>query len=189
MPATTAQHADALTELAPRPAATDQIAARIFASLGPLHRLREDDAELLSRAAAGVRLIRSMGDYAVTHELFGIALAEIDSIDAFVVEAAACYAVDCAPLGEPGSVDKTDRRRALWLGAMLRLAEGVCGPEGAAADYVWAAWTDEIVYLEFRGAGLSARQLERALGRVAALEALTGRQVMVAGTLACRGAA
>jgi hypothetical protein len=168
-------------------------AVRIFTSLGPLHALHIDDLELLGRAAAGLRFIRSSGGYSgLVHELFGAALSELGAMDAFVVEAAACHAADFAVLGEPtrpASELGIARRRALWLAAMLRLADGFCVLGGPEAQGVYAAWTEDVLYLEFDEFGVPDGQCQPARARVAALEAVSGRTVCVASSTARRGAA
>ena len=173
--------------------ATEITASRIFTSLVPLHALRLDDLELLARAAAGLRFIRSSGGYSgLEHQLFTAALSELDAVDAFVVEAAACHAADFAVLGEPSkpaSQVQFARRRALWLAAILRLADGYCALGGPEAQGVYAAWTNDVLYLEFDEFGTPDGQYQRARARVAALEAVSGRTVCVAGSTARRGAA
>ena len=168
-------------------------AARIFTSLGPLHALHIDDLELLGRAAAGLRFIRSSGGYSgLEHELFAAALAELDAADAFVVEAAACHAGGFAVLGEPSrpaSQVQVARRRALWLAAILRLADGFCILGGPEAQGVYAVWTEDVLYVEFDEGGVPDSQCQRARTRVAALEAVSGRTVCVASSSARRGAA
>lgn len=166
-------------------------ACRLFESLEPLHGLPAGELETMERAAAGMRFIQSMGDYSqLAHDLFRIALDAADAAGAFVVEAAACYAADYIPLSDDGRlITRADHNRALWLGSILRIADGLCGSSGAAPDDVWAAWTDRIVYLEFRGGGLSEHDVASAKMRVAALEALTGRAVLMVGAFPCRGAA
>ena len=154
--------------------ATEITASRIFTSLVPLHTLRLDDLELLGRAAAGLRFIRSSGGYSgLEHELFAAALAELDAVDAFVVEAAACHAADFAVLGEPSkpaSQVRFARRRALWLAAILRLADGYCALGGPEAQGVYAAWTNDVLDLELTIC-CPAGRVPAARARVAALEA------------------
>lgn len=166
-------------------------ARRLFESLEPLHGLSRGELETLDRAVVGARFIQSLGDCSqLTHEFFRIALDESDDADAFVVEAAACYAADCIPISDEDRViTHADRHRALWLGAILRLADGLCGLSGAAPEDVWTAWTDRIVYLEFRGGDMPHRDIASAKMRVAALEALTGRAVLICGSRPRRGAA
>jgi hypothetical protein len=168
-------------------------AARIFTSLRPLHALHIDDLDLLGRAAAGLRFIRSSGGYSgLEHELFGAALSELDVMDAFVVESAACHAADFAVLGEPEGLAAelgVARRRALWLAAILRVADGFCALGGPEAQGVYAVWTGDVLYLEFDEAGAPDGQCQRARTRVAALEAVSGRTVCVASSSARRGAA
>lgn len=166
-------------------------ARRLFESLEPLHGQPAGELETMERAAAGMRFIRSMGGYSqLAHDLFRIALDEADAAGAFVVEAAACYAADCVPISDDDRViTHADHHRALWLGSILRLADGLCGSSGAAPDDVWAVWTDRIVYLEFRGGDLSDHDVASAKMRVAALEALTGRAVLMVGSFPRRGAA
>lgn len=172
---------------------SDRTAGRIFTSLQPLHGMPHDQEELISRAAAGLRFIRSMDSYTqVEHELFRIALAELPPADAAVVEEAACLAADLTPfgrLGRQGPTVRTDQLRALWFAATLRIAAALCSSGDVPPTDVFATWTAEIVYLEFDGDEVSPRQLDSARARVAALEALTGRTVFIASSAARRGAA
>lgn len=179
----------------PRPLASSQATAHtatsIFTALSELHGLPDDEAELLTRAAAGLRFIQSIGTYTSTdHELFRIALSELDESDALAVEAAACYAAERA--------DRIDHKllrgrtrltglRVLWFAATLRLSDALCSHGSNGPDRVYATWTDDIVYLEFDGA--SDTQVARARGRVAALEASCGRRVVLASSATRRGAA
>jgi hypothetical protein len=166
----------------------------MFDALGALHKLGVDDAELLRRAASGLRFIRSTSKFTEADDaLFKVALADLSDRDAFVVATAAHYAADLVPnfSGTRAGADpgRDSERAALWLAAILRLADGVCPSGSTAARNVYATWTDEVLYLEFDGTGVSGDQLVRALGRVTALEALTGRRVVLADSDTRRGAA
>jgi hypothetical protein len=193
VPATDVRQTGPAARLAFPASDSDLAAARIFTALEPLHGMSKDQVDLLRRAAAGLRFIRSMDTYTeVEHELFRIALAELRPADAFVVEAAACCAADLVPYGDRGYQPPTrraDQLRALWFAAILRISSAVCAHGDAAPTDVFATWTADIVYLEFDGNEVSQRQLESARTRVAALEALTGRTARVASSAARRGAA
>lgn len=191
MPATKTRHARCATTTVTASTA-DLTAARLFSALEPLHRLPLKDVDLLQRAAAGLRFIRSTGSYTqLEHELFRIALAELDAADACVVEWAACWAADLVPLDDSGSRSRMRHAhfRALWFAAVLRISDAVCAGDRDAPEGVFATWTDTVVYLEFDGERVSEGRLARAKARTAALEALTGSKVLVASSTARRGAA
>lgn len=182
MPATGSRRAS-VTDLPSPSHAIAKTADLLFAALAGLHNLTANDAELLHRAAAGARLIRSMGTYSqLERDLFRIALAELDESDAYVVEAAACCTVDIAISRSRRTwrAGAALQRRALWLAAVLRLAEALCGRGGHAPDGAYATWTNAELYLEFDGSALTEAGLSRARSRVAALEALTERSVILA---------
>ena len=173
---------------------TAMTALYLFDALGALHALGVDDAELLRRAASGLRFIRSTSTFTEADDaLFQVALADLSDRDAFVVETAARYAADLVPnfsgIRAGTAPSRSRDRAALWLAAMLRLADGVCPSGTAAARGVYATWTDEMLYLEFDGPGITGDQLARATGRVTALEALAGRRIMLADSDTRRGAA
>lgn len=178
---------------APHSAPLVEAASALFDRLGPLHCLRLGDRELLVRSAVGLRFIRAMGSYsALEHELFGIALSELADTDAFVVEAAACLAADHPPVGShgPWSVLGTrDRRRVLWIAAMLRLADALVGERLAPVGDAHVAWTDSILYVEIDGVGACDDALQRGRGRLAALEAVTGRRIVLTSIPQRRGVA
>jgi hypothetical protein len=192
VPATKTRHVSQLPAIAPPPLATADAAVMVFEALGELHGLAQHDAELLRRAVAGLRFIQSMGAYTdLEHELFEVALSELDPRDAFVVEASACYAADTCvatdPLWRSGSL--AEKRRAMWFAAIVRLCDPLCSHGASAPDDVYAAWTADSLYLEFDGSSLCDAQLSRASARVAALEAVTGRTVLLASSTARRGVA
>lgn len=193
MLATKTRHTDPATKLFTPPSARDETASRIFSALQRLHGLAPDEVDLLARADAGLRFIRSTGVYTeLEHNLFRIALAEIGAADAFVVESAACLAADLVPLGDSYGghfAGPEEWRRALWFAAILRISDAYCGRDLDAPEGVFATWTDRVVYLEFDGVQVSERRLAHTSSRVAALEALTGRSVRIAGSAARRGAA
>jgi hypothetical protein len=191
VPATKIRQTDpATTELAP--SAAGVTAARLFKTLEPLHGLPSEDMDLLQRAAAGLRFIRSTGSYTeLEHQLFRIALAELGTADAAAVESAACWAADLVPYEEPGgrSAAGHSRERALWFAAVLRISDAFCTRAHEAPEAVFATWTDTVLYLEFDGRHVSQACLADAKTRAAALEALTGRDVLVGSSAARRGAA
>jgi hypothetical protein len=165
----------------------------VFDALAGLHGLTADNAELLSRAAAGLRFIRSMGTYSSTdHELFRIALAELTDGDAYTVETAACLAADIPTSDDTWRrrrVGRYDERRALWFTAVLRLSDALCGRSSYGPSDVYATWTDQVLYIEFDGEKLTDSHVERAAERVTALEVLTGRRLVLASSHTRRGAA
>jgi hypothetical protein len=168
---------------------TPVMARRLFDALGALHNCREYDFELITRAWAGLRLIRTAGAYTgVEHTLFRLALADLGESDAWVVENAACYASDYAvgPLGWR-EADRELTRRALWFAAILRLAEVLSDSPDAPAG-LFCVWTQDTLYLEFDGDGMTEPRLQEARNRVAALEALVQRRVVLASAVARREA-
>jgi hypothetical protein len=181
----------------PRSLSSSQAAAHtataIFAALSALHGLPDDEAELLTRAAAGARFIQSIGTYTNTdHELFRIALSELDRSDALTVEAAACYAAERVDRIDHALLSGRTRLtglRVLWFAAILRLSDALCSHGSSGPDRVYATWTDTVLYVEFDGASMTDAQIARARDRVAALEASSGRRVVLASSAARRGAA
>jgi hypothetical protein len=166
----------------------------MFGALGALHMLGGDDAELLRRAASGLRFIRSTATFTAADDaLFQVALADLSAGEAFVVETAARYAADLVP-DFSGSrcgavVGRSGERSALWLAGILRLAEALCPTGSGGADGVFATWTDSVLFLEFDGSAISRALLSRAAGRVTVLESLTGRRIVLAHSATRRGAA
>ena len=174
--------------------ATCATALHMFGALGALHALDDDDAELLHRAASGLRFIRSTSVFTDADDaLFQVALVDLSDRDAFIVETAARYAADLVPnfsrSGSSARPDLSDDRSALWLAGILRLAEAVCPAGSDGARGVYATWTDSMLFLEFDGTGISRTLLARAAGRVTVLEAITGRRVVLANSDTRRGVA
>ena len=167
-------------------------AMQVFHAIEALHRLTCHDAELLYRAAAGLRFIRSTSTFTASDDaLFQIALADLSARDAHVVETAARYAADIAPAARRG-VGRPHRDaecKALWLTGILRLADAVCPAGSMGAQGVYATWTDTVLFLEFDGRDITPALLDRATQRVSALEALSGRRLVLANSNARRGAA
>lgn len=194
MPTTRTRPTLAANGTAAPPQAGCATALLLFDALGALHGLGDDDAELLRRAASGLRFIRSTDVFTDADDaLFHVALADLSDRDAFIVETAARYAADLVPdfsgtrIGaNPG---RGRERAALWLAGILRLADGLCPIGSRGAQSVYATWTDSVLFLEFDGASVSRALLVRAAGRVTALEALSGRRIVLAGSDARRGAA
>ena len=192
MPATKAQCARPDSRLTSPAETAADTAELLFSALGELHGLAVADSDLLRRASGGMRYIQSVGAYTdLEHELFCIALAELPVADAFVVEASACYAADVAMTAQAQwrRAGFSARRRAMWLAAILRLADELSSRGGARPDGACAVWNDDTLYLEFDGSAIAEDRLARAQSRVAALEAVTGRRVMLASSAARRGAA
>lgn len=193
MPATIARDPSPAPVLLPREHATAVTASLTFDALRGLHGLADRDAELLSRAAAGLRFIQSMEKYTtIERKLFRIALSGLAENDAFVVEAAAYYSADLVAYGDSEAwwrLSPADERRAMWFAAVLRLSDALCVGRPDAPTDAYAAWTDDIVYLEFDGDVLDRERLAGARARVAALEALTGRRAVLAASAERRGAA
>jgi hypothetical protein len=164
-----------------RTAPLAETAASLFDCLGPLHGMRLGDHELLCRAAIGVGFIRAMGDYStIEHELFGLALRELGPLEAFVVEAVSCLTVDRVALDSDGwwsGMQADDRSRILWLAALLRLADALVGEQATPIGGVYAAWTDDTLHIEVDGA--AAGSDERVRNRMAALEAMSGRRLLL----------
>jgi hypothetical protein len=182
-----------LSNLASPPSQRAIAADLLFSALKGVHGLANSDAELLARAEAGLRLIQSTARFsAIEHHLFSAALADVDDGDRYVVEAAASYAADLAGAASAVAgrrIGIAEKRRALWLGALLRVSDAVCAQGAVAPDDIYAAWTDDVLYIEFDGKTPSESQVERVRARVAALCAISGRQVVLANSTARRGAA
>ena len=165
----------------------------VFHALGGLHHLTDHDADLLCRAAAGLRFIRSTSTFTASDDtLFRIALADLSTRDAHVVETAARYAADLAPATGRrciGGPHRDGDRKALWLAGILRLADALCPAGSTGAKGVYATWTDSVLFLEFDGRNVTPSLLRGAAQRVSALEALSGRRLVLANSNARRGAA
>ena len=175
------------------------VSCRLFDALAELHGFSESDGRLLSRAVSGIRFMRS-GDQisAVERSLFHRTLVDLEPNDTWVVEAAAYYAADqLADCDIEGvrCATANDHARALWFGALLRLSDALrCLSPCDAPTAVSAAWTDDVIFLEFDGGALRESQLQSARSKVAALELLVGRRVFLASpparrTVACDGTA
>jgi hypothetical protein len=174
-------------------AGTGHTARQLFDALAPLHGLDSHDGELLGRAAAGHRFIRAMqpfSDHGLA--LMRIALADLQTPRARIVEASAGYAADLAIEGTRGAwrrLRHADRHRVMWFAALLRIAEGIDGVVGSPRRAIHAAWIDDVLHLEIDGIPLSERQIERVLERSAALEAVTQRRILLTSSARRRGAA
>jgi hypothetical protein len=168
-------------------------ATMLFHALQRLHGLPQTDVDLLQRAAAGLCFLRSSQTHSpAEHSLFRIALAELAETDAFVVEAAAWYASDRITAIDHETWKRSGlsaQGRVLWFSAVLRLADALGGYGAARPDDIYAAWTGECLYLESDGESLTDAQIACGQARLAALEAVTGRRVILARTAARRGAA
>jgi hypothetical protein len=124
--------------------------------------------------------------------LMRIALADLSTTEAFIVEAAANCVADLAFEDQRGAwsqLSDDDRRRVLWFAAILRLAEGVDAVTRAPLGAIHVAWSDDVLHIEIDGVALSDHDLDRVLGRRAALEATTGRRVIFTSSTRRRGAA
>ena len=161
------------------------VSCQLFDALADLHGFSESDCGLLSRAVSGIRFMRS-GDHisAVEHSLFHRTLVDLETNDTWVVEAAAHYAADQPADCEIDGVRRAtpnDHTRALWFGALLRLSDALhCLSPRDTPTAVNAAWTDDMLFLEFEGGALREHQLQSARSKVAALELLAGRRVFLA---------
>lgn len=194
MPATTSRFADP----SPTPAtSTSSAAARtatmLFLALRGLHGLPETDVDLLQRAAAGLRFLRSSRTKSsIDNRLFRIALAELGETEAFVVEAATWYASDCITAIDHAAWKRNSllaQREVLWFSAILRLADALSGRRATGPDDAYAAWTCDCLYIEFDGESLTDAQIACGQARLAALETVAGRRAILARTAARRGAA
>jgi hypothetical protein len=174
-------------------AATGDTARRLFATLSRLHGLDGNDGELLGRAAAGHRFMRAMqpfGDHGLA--LMRIALSDLQTPKARVVEASAGYAADLVLEGTRGAWQRlchADRRCVMWFAALLRIAEGIDAVGGPPQGAIHAAWTDDVLHLEIDSVPLSEHQVRQILERAAALEAITERRVLITSSACRRGAA
>jgi hypothetical protein len=194
MPATTSRFADpSPTPVTSTSSATARTATMLFLALRGLHGLPETDIDLLQRAAAGLRFLRSSRTHSpAEHSLFRIALAELHETDAFVVEAATWYASDCIIAIDHVAWKRSGllaQRQVLWFSAILRLADALSGRRATGPDEAYAAWTCDCLYIEFDGESLTDAQIACGQARLAALETVTGRRVILARAAARRGAA
>lgn len=191
MPATTSRFAD--PSPTPATSAASRAATMLFLALQGLHGLPEPDVDLLQRAAAGLRFLRSSRTHSpAEHSLFRIALAELQETDAFVVEAATWYASDCINAIDHAAWKRNGllaQRQVLWFSAILRLADALSGHGATGPDDAYAAWTCDCLFIEFDGESLTDAQIACGQARLAALETVTGRRVILARTAARRGAA
>jgi len=164
------------------------MAALLFDRFGQLHGLALHDRELLRRAAVGVTFIRTTGSYStLEHELFGLALNDLRDVDARMVEAVSCLAADRVALqaGSARAVSASEHRRELWLAAMLRFGDALVGECRVPVGDVYAAWTDSVLYIELDGLLGNDDGSDAPLSRAAALEAVSGRRVLLTSS-ACR---
>jgi hypothetical protein len=179
--------------LATQPDSGGDTAARLFAALAPLHRLGDRDEALLVRAGAGYRFIRAMHPFGEDERsLMRIALADLGAEESLVVEAAANCVADLVFDDEPGAwgrLSDDDRRRVLWLSAILRLAESIDAVCRRNPGTIHVIWTEEILHVEVDGDAWSEHDVGRVLGRKAALEAVSGRRVIFTSSGRRRGAA
>ena len=169
------------------------VVARLFTALAPLHRLPASDAALLERAASGLRFIRATRPNAETERvLLRVALSDLDEQSTFVVEASASYAADRALQDDCGAWDRLGRDgrvRILWFAAILRMSESIDAVCGGRTGTIYAAWTETLLHLEVDGCALAQRDIDRVLRRVAALEAISGRRVVLTSSICRWGAA
>jgi hypothetical protein len=141
--------------------------SKLFDALGPLHRLTWHDAEVLAVAAGAMRPAETTRPLSET--------------DDRVIDGALDFAAEALPHFWPavtGRLPVTESRRALWIAAILRLALALqweCGP----VDDVYAAWTKDILHLEVDSPLVTAKALSRVRSRVAAIEFVTDRRVLL----------
>lgn len=174
-----------------RPMSHDETSAVLFNAFTPLHGLSARDANLLERSVAGRRFILAMHPFASAERaLMRVALADLAENEAIMVEAAASFVADI-PFEDDSAwnlLDAHDRRRTIWYVAIQRLAEGlddVChGDPGA----IHVAWACGMLHLEVDGCALSQFEIDRVLGRSAAIEAVTGMRLLIT-SVARRGVA
>jgi hypothetical protein len=179
--------------LATQPQSFGDTAARLFAALAPLHRLDGQDEALLARAGAGYRFIRAMHPFGDSERsLMRIALADLSAAESLVVEASANCVADLGFEEERGTwsrLSEDDQRRVLWFSAVLRLAESIDAVCRRNPGAIHMVWTDEVLHIEIDGAAWSEHDIDRVLGRRAALEAISGRRVIFTSSGRRRGAA
>ena len=176
-----------------RAASLSEVVEELFETLAPLHQLGARNVALLQRAAAALRFIRVTYHHGGNERtVLRSALADLRRADADVVEVAADLAADCTSLDEWGTwkrLDRVARLRALWYAGILRLTEPLDDAGGGLPLSLHAAWTDDLLHLEVDGPQLQERDIDRIRGRAAALEALTGRQILFTSSARRRGAA
>jgi len=175
-----------------RSAPLADMAALLFDRLGQLHGLSLHDRELLHRAAVGVTFIRTTGSYStLEHELFGLALSDLPEVDARMIEAVSCLAADRVALqsGSARGASASERRRELWLAAILRFGDALVAERRAPVGDVYVAWTDAVLYVELDGSVGDDDASGAHVSRAAALEAVSGRRVLLTSSARRREAA
>ncbi|MDZ4168238.1 MAG: hypothetical protein U1E26_01095 [Coriobacteriia bacterium] len=160
--------------------AVPQLAIELFEHLAPLHGLDPRHAATAERAAFGLPCIRAFDVWgSCSRVLFYVGLDDNDPEGGIVAEAAAWYACDLAP--DPAMwemLDSASQARVMWIAAVLRVAEAVVLAARGAVSGVHVAWTDTVLHLEFDGVD-PTRDVARAINHAAALEMVTGRQVLL----------
>ena len=168
-------------------------ARRLFEALAPLHGLEDRDALLLDRASSALRFIRLTYHHNRNERaLLRAGLKDLRTSDALVVLTSASFAADCAFVDEWKAwegLGRKDRLRALWFSGTLRAAESLESACDVRAAGLYVAWSDTLLHLEVDDQALSPADIDAVLGRVAGLEALTGRRVLLTSSADRRGAA
>ena len=143
------------------------ICARLFEVLGPLHRLSGHDAQVLAISAGAMRPTD--------------AARPLTDRDYRVIDGALDFAADALPHFWPavtGRLPRADSRRALWIAAILRLAVALQWECGSVED-VYAAWTGDVLHIEVDSRRMPAGALGAVSSRVAALEFVAERRVLL----------
>jgi hypothetical protein len=179
--------------LATQPDSAGDTAGRLFAALADVHLLKREDAVLLARARAGCRFIRAMHPFGDNERsLMRIALADLSVAESFVVEASANRVAELAFEDEHRAwsrLSDDDKRRVLWFTAILRLAEGMDAVRHGSLGAIRIAGNDETLTLETAGASWSEHDVGQLLGCTTALEAISGRRVVLTSSAPYRGVA
>jgi hypothetical protein len=163
--------------------ATIRICHELFDLLGPLHHLRAHDVDILA-SAADIRALVANGRVGQS-DFQSYDWPDVTAWgDALLADAVVHYSADSLPHGGHTSSRRLvpdDRRRVLWLAAILRLAESlephIAGERSGEPLYI--AWTDDVLYIEVDRSAVDSSVLQ-ASSRKAALESVSGRRVLLA---------
>ena len=178
---------------APGSSSLSSTARRLFEALTPLHGLGARAALLLDRASSALRFIRLTYHHNRNERgLLRSGLRDLRRVDALVVQTSASFAADCAFVDEWKAwegLGRKDRLRTLWFSGTLRAAESLDSACGGRTAGLHVAWSDFLLHLEVDDEALSQTDIDAVLGRVAGLEAMTGRRVLLSSSADRRGAA
>jgi hypothetical protein len=154
----------------------------LFESLQPLHELGQREADILD--AAVELLCRARG---CCSDLEGWEWPDNLGYQEWLVATAVVQSV-WEPLPRAGfdawsRLAGEERRRAMWLSAILRLCQSMASetPDDSWPQIVYIAWTESVIYVEVAVTRVSQDDL-RASADTCALKALSNREVIVSST-------